>query len=163
MSAAPVAYPMIFTIRELVSSQNFMAGITASGRALMVKEGDGAWWLYGVEPGGIAETGVSPQEAYLRFVEAFKAILSDIATGVAEFEKFQESVKHFFHEADESEGMRWQQALDAIRSGTLVPGQPFSSLPKQPADTPRFVSVERLSPSSFSAVRQETLALPEAA
>ncbi len=46
-----VAYPMIFTIRELVPSSRFVAGVTASGRALMVQEEDGAWWLYGVEPG----------------------------------------------------------------------------------------------------------------
>jgi len=74
-----VAYPLIFTFGESVGAPRFLAGVSGSGRALMVHEGDGSWWLYGVEPGGIAGSGNSPQEAHLQFVEDLKGVLIDVA------------------------------------------------------------------------------------
>ncbi len=43
-------YPVMFTVRDTVSGNGFLAGITLTGRALMTREADGKWWVYGVRP-----------------------------------------------------------------------------------------------------------------
>ena len=49
-------HPIMLTLRDVISGDGFLAGITLSGRALMRQE-DGAWWMYGVRPAAIAEYG----------------------------------------------------------------------------------------------------------
>ena len=168
MPTTDVAYPMIFTIRELVSAEPYLAGVTVRGRGLMLQDEDGSWWLSGVEPGGVAVSGGTPQETYLRFIEALKSILSDIAAESASFDEFSSAVGKFVKEADDKENARWWQRVDALRSGDLVPDETFSSLPKQPAESPAFASVERLDnvgSFSFASARHDaaTLAVPKAA
>ena len=51
---AKINHPIMLTLKDAISGQGFLAGITLSGRALMRHE-DGKWWMYGVRPGGIAE------------------------------------------------------------------------------------------------------------
>ncbi len=114
----------------------------------------------------MAESGETPQEAYLRFVGTFKSILSDIANESSGFDNFEQGVRQFFCESDATEEGRWCNALEAIRSGRMIPQPPFAALPKQPADSPRFVSVERLDRDvSFSAgnSRYDSIAIPIAA
>lgn len=166
MPAPAVAYPMIFTIRELVSTEPFLAGVTVRGRGLLVPE-DGSWWFSGVEPGGVAVSGGSPQEAYLRFIEAFKTILSEISAEAKNFKEFAEQVTEFVQDADREDEVRWLEAAAAIRSGALKPDAPFSSLPKEPAESPCYVQVEPLDKATSFTVgstrHESTLAIPAAA
>ena len=39
-------YPVMFTLRDAVSGNGFLAGVTVSGRAT-VREEDGQWWMHG--------------------------------------------------------------------------------------------------------------------
>lgn len=139
-----IAYPLIFSFSELLSSSGFLAGVKGRARALMVREDDGAWWMYGVEPGGLAECGDTPQEAHLKFAEAFRGVLFDIASDSKTLTDFEKALKKFFHDVDREDLTRWETAAAAIRGGTLVPESPFSSLPRQPAESPPFVSVQRV-------------------
>ncbi len=50
MAAEINHHPMMFIFRDTISGNGFLAGITLSGRALMMEE-DGKWWMYGVRPG----------------------------------------------------------------------------------------------------------------
>ena len=136
------AYSMIFTFRDDVNGQGFLARVTARGRALMVYEGD-AWWLYGVEPGGMAAYGDTPAEAYFCFRETFKKILFDIVSDIQDFKEFETQARSFFREIDRKEEERWKEALAALRSG-IVPEKPFDSLPRKSADDPMTFVVERL-------------------
>jgi predicted RNase H-like HicB family nuclease len=159
-----VAYPLIFTFGESVGAPRFMAGVSGSGRALMVQEGDGSWWLYGVEPGGIAGRGDSPQEAHLKFVEALKGVLLDIAADMSSFQAFEQQVQKFFKENDRKEEARWREALEAIRSGALRPEAPFSGLPRQSAESDRYVVVQEIEPKALPPVEsRNAFALPTAA
>jgi predicted RNase H-like HicB family nuclease len=139
-----IAYPLIFSFSELLSSSGFLAGVKGRARAIMVREDDGAWWMYGVEPGGLAESGDTPQEAHIKFAEAFRGVLFDIASDSATLPDFEKALKKFFHEIDREDADRWEKAATAIRAGSLVPEPPFSSLPKQPAESPPFISVQRV-------------------
>ena len=137
-----MAYPLIFGFDDSLSTPEGQIVISGVGRALMVREDDGRWWMYGVQPGGLAENGESPQKAHQAFVAAFKGILLDILGDSNSFTDFAERLDKFFNEATESDNTEWQRSLDAIRSGDLVPEPPFDKLPKRPGTTPCCISVE---------------------
>jgi hypothetical protein len=145
MAESQDRYPLMFTYRDVISGDGFLAGITLSGRALMIKEND-EWWIYGVRPGAIAETGKTPQEAYLRFRNRYKQILFDIAGECRTFEAFKQETERFFYEPDEEEERRWEDAVAAIRSGELTKPAALSELPsgEAPETRPSQITVERL-------------------
>lgn len=139
-------YPLMFTFRDAVSGNGFLAGVTLSGRALMVKEGEQDWCIYGVRPAGIAETGVTPQEAYLRFRNRYKDVLFDIAEESRDYETFRRETERFYYEPSADEEQRWEEAVEALRCGKVVPEEQFfSDLPKEsPEKRPSYVAVARL-------------------
>jgi len=138
------AYPLMFTFRDAVSGNGFLAGVTLSGRALMVHEDD-TWWLYGVRPGAIAETGQTPQETFLRFRNTYKMVLFDFAEESADFEAYKKEVERFYYEPDAEEERRWMEAFQDLRSGKAQPEAPFSSLPMESPETrPTQIAVECL-------------------
>ena len=145
MAESEDRYPLMFTYRDVISGDGFLAGITLSGRALMIKEND-EWWMYGVRPGAIAETGKTPQETYLRFRNRYKQILFDIAGECRTFEAFKQETERFFYEPDEEEERRWEDAVAAIRSGELTKPAALSELPggEAPETRPSQITVERL-------------------
>ncbi len=143
--SAIAQHPLIFTLRDAISGDGFLAGITLSGRALMEQGDDGKWWMYGVRPGALAESGDTPQETFLRFRNRYKEILFDIAQEHRTFDDFKREVERFFYEPDEEEERRWEDALRAVRAGNLVPPEPFSALPREePEKRPSQITVEQL-------------------
>jgi hypothetical protein len=140
------AYPLLFTFKELVSGNGFLAGVSLGGRGLMVHEGDeDGWWFYGVEPGSAAEGGATPQEAHLRFREAFKAVLLDIASEVDAFDSFEAEVRRCLGTKDEAEEARWLAAVVTLREADEAES-PFDDLPRRPAETkPAGLEVVQLS------------------
>lgn len=139
-------YPVMFALRDTVSGNGFLAGITLSGRALVVREDDGKWWFYGVRPAAIAESGKTPEEAFLRFRNAYKNALFDYASDAASFDVFRHEVEAFYRQPDKEEEANWLEAFLALRSGKAVPEDPFfTNLPKQDPETrPTQITVERL-------------------
>jgi hypothetical protein len=149
-----IRYPLMFTFKDAISGNGFLAGVTLSGRALMVNE-DGEWWVQGVRPAAIAETGQTPQEAYLRFRNRYKEVLFDIAGDCADFEAFKGEVERFFNEPHIEEERRWNDAVADLRSGKVTPEPPFTDLPReQPEMRPTQIFVDRLDKSDrdFAAI-----------
>jgi hypothetical protein len=144
--------PLIFTYRDAVSGNGFLAGVTVTGRAVITHE-DGQWWMYGVRPAGIAETGNTPNETFLSFRQRYSAVLFDIAADVESFEAFKEEVERFFYEADPREEQRWSEAHNLMRSGEVTLAEPFSALKKEsPESRPAVIGIARLDNSNrFSA------------
>lgn len=138
-------YPVMFTVRDTVSGNGFLAGVTLNGRAVMCFE-DGKWWIFGVRPAPIAESGETPQEAFLRFRNSYKNVLFDFAESSEKYENFREAVESFYQQPDDEEEARWHTAFQALRSGQIKPEPPFfSTLPKEePENRPTQISVERL-------------------
>ena len=148
LTAEPIVtlreHPILITLSDTVSGDGFLAKVTMSGRTLMRQEDDGKWWMYGVRPAAIAESGGSVDEAFLRFRQAHKNVLFDIAHESKTFDEFRTEVERFFNEGDIDE-QAWENALKAIRDGHLVPPEPFSKLPRQSPDSrPARIEVERL-------------------
>jgi hypothetical protein len=138
------AYPLIFGFRELVAGNGFVAGVNIQGRALL-KDDDGSWWLYGVEPGGISDYGATEHEAYQSFRQSFREVLYDSATLAADFDAFKSDVEGFCGQTNEAWAIEWERARDAIRSGAVTPeGDLVSGLPRQTKDVSCRVEVVRL-------------------
>jgi hypothetical protein len=139
-------HPIMVTLRDVISGTDFLAGITLAGRALMRNE-DGQWWMYGVRPAGIAESGGTIDEAFLRFRNRYKEVLFDLAEENKTFDSFRAAVEQFFYEADEDseDEQIWEQSLEAIRAAKCAPPAPFDKLPREaPESKPSQISVEWL-------------------
>ena len=141
-----IDYPVLFTFRDAISGNGFLAGITVTGQALIVKEDDDKWWMYGVRPASIAEFGDTPGEVFSNFRKSFKEVLFDVADEVSEYAQFEKEVDRFFYEPDHIEERRWHTAYCLFRDGKVQPEAPFfSALPKQSPDSrPTSLSVTRL-------------------
>ena len=138
-------YPIMFTWRDVVSGNGYLAGVTLYGTALIVKEDDGKWWSYGVRPGAIADFGDTPQHALNKFRERYKTLLYDIAEEAHDFGAFKAEVERFYAQPDPEEEARWLQAVLAVRHGHLDVEAPFDALPREnPEKRPTGVSIQAL-------------------
>lgn len=138
-------YPLMFTLRDVITGEGFLAGVTVSGRALMVKEDDGYWWMYGVRPGAIADFAATPQEAFHKFRDRYKTLLFDMAEEASSFDNFKSEVESFYGQPNRDEESRWNEAFRTIRSGEMRVEPPFDSLERtSPQQWPTGISVVAL-------------------
>jgi hypothetical protein len=112
-------YPVLFGFRDLVAGNGFVAGVAVHGRALLVDEGDG-FWMYGVNPGGLAAGGKGHGEAQAEFRQGYRSVLFDIAAQATDFDSFRRLVLSFFDETNEPTRQEWGEALAGVRNGTVV-------------------------------------------
>ena len=112
------SYPILFGFKDLIAGNGFFAGVTGNGRALLVDEGDG-FWMYGVNPGGIAAGGGNAAEAQFEFRLAYKSVLFDIAAEAAGFDEFTVQVERFFRETNEPTAAEWEEAVAEVRQGRV--------------------------------------------
>lgn len=111
-------YPILFGFRDLIAGNGFVAGVAVNGRALLVDEGDG-YWMYGVNPGGVAAGGATASEAQSEFRVAYRSVLFDIASESADFAAFRTEVERFFSETNEPTKTEWDEAVSEVRSGKV--------------------------------------------
>jgi hypothetical protein len=108
-------------------------------------------------------------EAYANFRNSYRTILFDIAEEASNFEAFKTEVDRFYWECGKGEDERWNAAVNALRSGEVVPEEPFSALPRHtPEARPCGVQINRLdqiASNCFSSKNNipDTLELPIAA
>ena len=136
--AAGTRYPLLFTYRDTLFGTGLVFEVqVTNGRALCVKEGEDEYWFYGVNPGGMAAYGDSPDAAHTAFRRAFSHILIDLANEAQGFDAFQAAVETFFSETNPGYEAEWQQAIAAVRRGDAR----LDGVPIVPAGSPRTISV----------------------
>lgn len=123
-------YPLVFTYNGTIQGGSFAADIVARGRALMVSEGDG-WWMYGVNPGPIADGGASPAEANAKFRRTFWVTMKELAEEATDFDTFRASATEFFQQSDPKTEAEWRAAVAQVRSGAVD-----APLPRVNGDAP---------------------------
>jgi len=133
-------YPLLFGRHELVEGNGFIARVGVAGRALLTDE-DGEFWVEGVNPGGFAAGGKSPNEALAEFSTAFRAVLFDIASDAKSFEEFKSEVRKFFEDTNGPALREWEEAVRAVRAGQID----AEWLAKRPADTKLGIEVVEVS------------------
>lgn len=112
----PMHYPLLFGYHDLVAGEHFVAGVSINGRGLLVQEEEG-WWLYGVNPGVLAASGDSREEAILNFRQTWRAILYDLAGDGGDFATFQREVEEVFRQTNRPNEELWQTAAEEISAG----------------------------------------------
>jgi hypothetical protein len=123
--AVSLRFPLLFFYSHLIAGQaagGFLARVKAHGRVLLTLESDGEFWFYGVNPGGAAGGGASPDEAHLQFKENYRAILNDLASEASSFGEFQSAVTEFFNATNVPNEAEWTSAVREVREKGLSLG-----------------------------------------
>lgn len=129
--------PLFFKYRELLAGDGFLAGVTTTGRVILVQEQEGEWWMYGVQPGGIAEWGETPDAAHAAFRRAFHAVLIDIMNGAEAADDFKRGVDDFVNVVNVGNLKIWEAAVEAVRNGSVN----ADGLARWPSSTPVEVEI----------------------
>lgn len=117
------SYPFLFSFRDLIAGNGYIANVTSAGRVLLFQEDDGDWWLFGVQPGGIAGGDPDRNIALNEFKKNYLSVLLDIAAEARSYEEFAAEVKRLFAQVNEPTASEWVQALQLVRGGaTKYPG-----------------------------------------
>jgi len=112
-----------------------------------MRQEEGVWWMYGVRPAPIAESGETIEEAFYRFRNRYKEVLFDFAQEARNFDEFKAYVEQFFYEPDKDseDEQLWEQALRAIRTAKCAPPEPFAKLPREVSESkPSQITIELL-------------------
>ena len=109
--------PLLFTFKDRVEGNGFLADIEAQGRVLAVRgsEEEGEVWMNGVQPGGIAEGGESEKKAYRAFKNIYKSVLFDIALEAKNFDEFKSEAENFFTQVCRPIEKEWWNAVKQVR------------------------------------------------
>ena len=159
-AAIGTQYPLLFTYRDTLFGNGFLMEVQAvNGRALCVREAEDEYWVYGINPGGMAAHGADPAAAHAAFRKAFSHILIDLAQASNSFEQFQAAVQTFFDDTNEGYEADWRMALPGVQRGEVT----LEGIPTVPANSPRSITVtlkqvELVTPQDNSANVQYLLA-----
>lgn len=137
--------PILFTYRDTVFGNGFVAEVVTNGCFLFCEE-EGGTWIYGVQPGDLAEGGRNFAEAHTEFRRSFTKVLFDIANDAEDFEAFKSGVQEFFNGVNAEVEREWTEAVNRVRQGrieTEAAQLSIEGLPRKDADSPRSVSVEQ--------------------
>jgi hypothetical protein len=113
-------YPLLFGFRDLIAGRGFLAGVAVDGRALLVHDEELGYWMYGVNPGGLAAGGEDVGEAKQAFRETYRTILFDIAAEATDFQEFKAGAQKFFEETSTSFLTDWEEAIQEVRAGKVI-------------------------------------------
>lgn len=128
-------YPLLFTFVDKVEGNGFLANIRVDGR-LLAEEEDG-WWMYGVNPGGLAAEGDTRAAAYIEFRQTLMKVLFDLATEAADFYAFRAAGRKFFEETSESSIQEWEAARAEVRAGKVT----IDGMRRETAESPRRIEI----------------------
>ena len=141
--------PLFFRFEHIVFGRGFLADVRFLGRATCTRE-DGSTWMYGVNPGALAEEGNDMKSAYANFREALAGVLFDLAEESGSFEEFRAAAQFFYEATDAESVAEWEEARQAIREGADPNLDPGLDLRRETGDSgPDFEVVEVL-PSNIS-------------
>lgn len=111
--------PIYFDFKVRISGRPFGADVRIRGRVTCVEE-FGAVWMYGVNPGSLAERGHDVQSAYEAFRQGVAEVLCDLAESAPDFESFREAATAFVATTNRASVTEWETARQAIRRGAAA-------------------------------------------
>ena len=108
--------PLYFRIQQTVIGQGFVADVRLLGRATCTAA-FGSTWIYGVNPGALAEDGGDLKSAYASFRNRLAEVLVDLAEAAGGFVEFQERAQSFLEATDDESVAEWVEARRLVRAG----------------------------------------------
>lgn len=130
-------YPLLFTFLDKVEGNDYLAGVAVHGRLLAEQDGD-SWWMFGVNPGGLAASGASRVEAYVEYRKTLMQVLFDIAERAKTFYAFRSEAKRFFEESNGPALAEWEAAREQVRAGKVN----IEGLRQEKSESPRRIEVK---------------------
>lgn len=107
-------YPILLEVQDRIEGASFAAFVSLKGRALMRYE-DEDYWIDGVFPGALCESGSSKEEALNGFRQAYRLVLEDFAMQSGSLEEFRATVERFVFEETPGEAQAWDEAAAILR------------------------------------------------
>jgi hypothetical protein len=115
-------YPLLLTFEGTTKTPQFAATVQMRGRLLASLEVEGVW-LYGVNPGAIAQAGDNIADAREKLNETMRGVLTDIANESSSFDDFKVKIEDFFNQSDAHTIAEWEAAREVVRAAKLeLPG-----------------------------------------
>ncbi|MCC6645059.1 MAG: hypothetical protein IT374_05735 [Polyangiaceae bacterium] len=116
-------YPIVFSCRDTIVGNGFVAQVSIDGRAVLTHEDGGDLWMFGVQPGSVAGgigavqhvNGAACAAAFAQFKEHHTMSLFDIASDAESFDVFKSEVEKYFAQVHEANARDWAEALEAVR------------------------------------------------
>ncbi len=108
-------YPLLFWFNEPIIGRKFVAKVQLQGRAIAEDEDDDGWWIYGVTPGALADTGATLNEAMAAFRQRLRTVIVDFASEAPDFASFKQHVLAFIQATDDDAQQEWEVARNAVR------------------------------------------------
>lgn len=112
--------PLLFSFRQVVFGDGFVAGVSMEGRALLEEDGPDGPWISGVAPVGFAAGGVDRSDAFTEFRNAWITVLFDIAAEARSFDAFKQSCTEFLNSTEPTLSAEWDAALLKVRATNYV-------------------------------------------
>ncbi len=110
--------PLYFDFRAFVEGRGFVAAIRIRGRATGMPE-FGSYWIYGVNPGGLAENGDDLKSAYANFRRGVVEVFYDLADRASDFAEFEEAARAFLNGTNDDLVEEWNEARRKIQAGPV--------------------------------------------
>lgn len=140
--------PLFFNYSDLVVGRTFVAGVRMIARVLAEHDGE-KWWLNGVHPGAITESGADVSTAALNFRNALRTIVFEFAAEADTYDSFRATVAKFFDDTDSSMKKDWDDARAAVRAG-LVDEPGFARVTNEPMKFDVQKIREKVVPAAFA-------------
>jgi hypothetical protein len=112
--------PLLFSFRQVVFGDGFVAGVSMEGRALLDEGGPDGAWISSVAPVGFAGGGADRGIAFTEFRNAWITVLFDIAAESRSFDAFKHACTEFLDATEETVSVEWEAALEQIRKTKYV-------------------------------------------
>ena len=141
--------PLFFRFEHIVFGRGFLADVRFPGRATCARE-HGSTWMYGVNPGALAEEGNDMKSAYANFREALAGVLFDLAEESGSFEEFRAAARSFYEATDSESVAEWEEARQAIRDGADPDLDPGLDLRRETGNGGPDFEVVEVPPSNIS-------------
>src|SRR5262245_9108217 len=141
-AALSTIFPFFVTYRGTFFANGYIVEVQAmNGRTVGIQEAD-AFWLYGINPGGMAAQGPDLVRAQRAFSETLTNVLIDLAATADTFDAFKTAVGEFFDETNTGYEAEWHEATQRVQRGDIQ----LENMPVMPANSPRSlqVSLKRL-------------------
>lgn len=110
--------PLYFDLRQVVVGNGFLAAVRLRGRATGMED-FGSIWIYGVNPGGLADHGADLKTAYANFRRFLGLVMFDLGEMAADFSAFRRDLSKFVHATDRESMDEWISARREIRGGRV--------------------------------------------
>lgn len=112
-------FPILFAYRDILAGNNYVAGVQARGRCLMVEEDEG-FWVYGVNPGGLSAGGKTEREATSAFRDMYRMALFDLVIEAPTVNELRKELEALVNESNPYYESAWWEAVQQVRRENLT-------------------------------------------